>query len=61
MNAILPDDLSYYERVDGAPGDRVLAAENSGDDGQSSAWDGSAGLEMEAGPDMPWVAPEPLR
>ena len=55
MNAIPPDDLSHYgggyDDGDGARAETV----------PSEDWEGSAGLEMEPGTEMTWVAPEPLR
>lgn len=60
MNALLPEDLSYYEQ-------RFPKAERSADPAHneggnySSLWDGPSESEMDSSIEMSWVGPEPLR
>jgi len=59
MNAVLPDDLSYYEQSSPPTATRVGPNELEAD-GSSSLWDGPTVSEMDQVDEMIWVGPEPL-
>ena len=60
MNAVLPDDLSHYEKTHPSSAIEREDVHQAVEEAEVAPWEGPDSSELDSSPGMTWVAPEPL-
>ena len=60
MNAVLPDDLSHYERARPSTPVERDDAHGALEEAENASWEDPDSSGLDSSPGMTWVGPEPL-